>query len=95
MTMNLFAVQQNAKPDKESIRDLNFAVVELTTIQLTKLPLYHKISKTGTICFAKPGLTENFHIVNKAELSVTYVDFTKAKRVHERQTRPFVRRDTT
>jgi hypothetical protein len=89
----MFTVQQKAKLNRESIRDLNFVTVELTTIQLTKLPLYHKISKIGTICFAKPELTEDLYIVHM--LHVQYVHFTKAKRVHERQTRPFVRRDTT
>jgi hypothetical protein len=46
------------------------AAVKLTTVQVTKLPLWHKISKTD-ICFAKPVLTENLYIVHKAEFSVT------------------------
>jgi hypothetical protein len=39
-----------------NIRGLNLAVVKLTTVQVTKLPLYHKIRKLD-ICFAKPVLT--------------------------------------
>jgi hypothetical protein len=35
------------------------AVVELTTLQVTKLPLKHEIRKIEKICFAKPGLTED------------------------------------
>jgi hypothetical protein len=48
-----------------------FAAVKLKTIQVTKLPLYHKISKIGMICFAKPGLTEDLYIVQKQEFSIT------------------------
>jgi hypothetical protein len=40
MRMNAFAAQDKTKPDKENIRDLNLAVVKLTTV----LPLYRKIS---------------------------------------------------
>jgi hypothetical protein len=40
-------------------------VAKLTTVQVTKLPLWHEISKTGMICFAKPGLTEDLYIVQK------------------------------
>jgi hypothetical protein len=49
----------------------NLAVVKLMTIQVTKLPLYHKICKIGMICFAKPGLTEDFYKVQKKEFTVT------------------------
>jgi hypothetical protein len=37
--MNMFAVQDKAKPDIENISGLNLAVVKLTTVQVTKLPL--------------------------------------------------------
>jgi hypothetical protein len=46
-------------------------VVRLTTIQVTKLPLYHKMYKIDMICFAKPGLTEDLYIVQKEEFSIT------------------------
>jgi hypothetical protein len=39
MRMNMFAVQDKAKPDVENIRGLNLAVVKLTTVQVTKLQL--------------------------------------------------------
>jgi hypothetical protein len=35
----MFAVQDKAKPHIEYIRGLNLLVVNLTTVQLTKLPL--------------------------------------------------------
>jgi hypothetical protein len=47
------------KPDIENIRDLNLAVVKLTTVQMTRQPLQHKICKIGMICPAKPVLTED------------------------------------
>jgi hypothetical protein len=37
--MNMFAVQDKAKPDIENGRGLNLAVVKLTTVQVTELPL--------------------------------------------------------
>jgi hypothetical protein len=55
----------------ESTRDLNLAAAKRTTVQVTKLPLEHKISKIDMICFAKPGLTENLYIVLKEEFSIT------------------------
>jgi hypothetical protein len=39
MRMNMFEVWDKAKPDIENIRGLNLAVVKLTTVQVTKLPL--------------------------------------------------------
>jgi hypothetical protein len=33
--MNTFAVKVKAKPDIENVRDLNLAVVKLTTVQVT------------------------------------------------------------
>jgi hypothetical protein len=47
-----------AKPDTEIIRGLNLEVVNLTTVQVTKLPMWHKINKMGMIYSAKPRLTE-------------------------------------
>jgi hypothetical protein len=37
--MQIFAILDKAKPNKESIRDLNLAAVMHTTVQMTKLPL--------------------------------------------------------
>jgi hypothetical protein len=37
--MNLFAAQDNAKPDIENIWSLNLAAVKFTTVQVTKLLL--------------------------------------------------------
>jgi hypothetical protein len=42
-------------------------VVKLTTVQVTKLPLQHKICKMGMICSAKPILTEDLCLVQKEE----------------------------
>jgi hypothetical protein len=77
----------------ENIKGLNLEV-KLTTVQVT---LLHKVSKLGTICFGKPGLTEDLYIVQKEEFSgmlyVQYVHLTKAKRIHKRQTHSLVRED--
>jgi hypothetical protein len=59
------------KTDTENIRGLDLAVVKLTTVQVTRLPLKHKIRKIGMICFAKPVLTENLYTVQKEEFSIT------------------------
>jgi hypothetical protein len=37
--MNMFAVNDKAKPDTENVRGLNLAVVKLTIVQVTKLLL--------------------------------------------------------
>jgi hypothetical protein len=39
MGMNMFAVEDKAKPDIENIRGLNLSVVKLKMVQVTKLPL--------------------------------------------------------
>jgi hypothetical protein len=39
LRMDMFAVLDKAKLDIENIRGLNLAVVKLTTVQVTKLPL--------------------------------------------------------
>jgi hypothetical protein len=39
MRMNMFAVQDKAKPGTENIRGLNLAMDKLATVQVTKLPL--------------------------------------------------------
>jgi hypothetical protein len=49
----------------ENIRGLNLAVVKLTIVQVSKMPLYHKISKIDIVCFAKLGLTEDLYIERK------------------------------
>jgi hypothetical protein len=38
MRMDMFAAHDRAKPDTENIRGLNLAVVQLTTVLVTKLP---------------------------------------------------------
>jgi hypothetical protein len=47
------------------------AVVKLTTGQVTKLPLYHKIRKIGMVCSAKPVVTDDLCIVQRREFSIT------------------------
>jgi hypothetical protein len=69
--MNIFTVEDRAKPDIENIRGLNLAVVKLTAVQVAKLPLQHEIGKICMIYFAKPGLTEDLYIVHEEEFSVT------------------------
>jgi hypothetical protein len=39
MRMNMFSVNEKAKPDTENIKGLNLAVVKLTAVQVTQLPL--------------------------------------------------------
>jgi hypothetical protein len=39
MRMNMLATSDKEEPDTENIRGLNLAVVKLTTVQVTKLPL--------------------------------------------------------
>jgi hypothetical protein len=39
------------------------AVAKLTTVQVTKLPLKHKISKIGMIYSVKPELAEDLCVV--------------------------------
>jgi hypothetical protein len=46
------------------------AAVELPTVQVTKLPLQHKIRKVAMICFAKPVLTEDLYIEQVEEYSI-------------------------
>jgi hypothetical protein len=47
------------------------AVVKLTTVQVTKMPLQHKIRKIGMICSVKPVLTEDLCVVQGEEFSLT------------------------
>jgi hypothetical protein len=55
------------KPDIENIRGLNLAVVKLTTVQVTRQPLQHKIctSKIDMIYPTKPVLAEDLCVVQK------------------------------
>jgi hypothetical protein len=46
-------------------------VIKLTTVQVTKMPLEHKISKIGIICSVKPVLTEDLCVVQEEEFSIT------------------------
>jgi hypothetical protein len=59
------------KPDIENIRGLNLVAVRLTNVQVTKLPLQHKIRKIGMICSAKPVLAQDLCVVQKEEFSRT------------------------
>jgi hypothetical protein len=59
----MFTASGKAKPDTENRGGLNLATVKLTTVQVTKLPLKHKVNKIGMICFAKPRLTEDLYIL--------------------------------
>jgi hypothetical protein len=45
--------------------------VKLRTVQVTRLPWMHKISKMGTIYPAEPVLTEGLCVVHKEEFSKT------------------------
>jgi hypothetical protein len=56
-------------------RDLNLAVVKLTTVQMIRQPLQHQICKMDMICPAKPVLTEDLCIVQKEKFfyNVLYV----------------------
>jgi hypothetical protein len=44
------------------------AVVKPTTVQVTKLPLWHKIRKIGMICSLNPVLTEDLCVGQKEEM---------------------------
>jgi hypothetical protein len=59
------------KPDKENIRGLNLAVVKLSTVQVTKLPLRHKIRKIGIIYCVKLLLTMDLCVVQKEKFLIT------------------------
>jgi hypothetical protein len=47
----------------ENIPGLHLAVFKPTTVQVTKLPLEHKLRNIGMICSVKPVLTEDLCIV--------------------------------
>jgi hypothetical protein len=59
----------------ENIRDLNLAVVKLTTVQMIRQPFQHKICKMDMICPAKPVLTEDLCIFQKKKIfyNILYV----------------------
>jgi hypothetical protein len=80
------------KPDIENIRGLNLAVVKLTTVQVTKQPLQHKICTIDMICAVKPVLTQDLCVVQKQTifynmLYVRNVHLTKG-REYSKQTNP-------
>jgi hypothetical protein len=62
MRVTVFAAQGKAKPGAENVRGLNFVVVKLVIVQVTKLQLSHKMKEICMICFAKPGLIEGLYI---------------------------------
>jgi hypothetical protein len=61
-------VPKGYKSQRNQLRGLNLAVVKPMTVQVTKLPLLHKIRNIGMICFVKPVLTEDLCIVQKEEI---------------------------
>jgi hypothetical protein len=67
----MFPVQDKEKPGIENIGGLNLAAVKPNTFQMTKLPLWRKISEICMICCAKPILTKDFYKVQKEEFSIT------------------------
>jgi hypothetical protein len=77
-------VAPNRESTELAIRGLNLEVVKLTTVQVTRQPLQHKICKMGMICPAKPVLTEDLCVVQKQEffnnmLYVLNVHLTKGQ----------------
>jgi hypothetical protein len=66
----MFVVSDKAKPDTKNVRGLNLAEIKLTTVQVTKLPLQHKIRNVGMICFANPGLIEDLYLAHKEEFLI-------------------------
>jgi hypothetical protein len=46
------------------------AAVKLTTDQVIKLPLWHKIRKIYMIYFARPGLTEDLYVAQEEKMSI-------------------------
>jgi hypothetical protein len=81
---SVIAVQDKVKPDIENIRGLNLTMVKLTTDQVTRQPLQHKICKMGMICPAKTILTEDLCVVQKQKffynmLYVRNVHLTKGQ----------------
>jgi hypothetical protein len=88
------------KPHIENTRGLNWVVVKLTTIQVTKLPLYHKIHKIGMICSGKPVLIQDLYVVQKEDFSITccmceMCTWQNAEHIHNRRTHLLVREDVT
>jgi hypothetical protein len=61
-------------------------MVKLTTIEVTKLLLKHKISKVGVTCFAR----KNFQLHVMCTY-VRYVHLAKAKPIHKRRIHPVIR----
>jgi len=45
MTVKMFAILDEAKPNTRNIRDLNWAAVKRTTVQISKPPLYFSIGQ--------------------------------------------------
>jgi hypothetical protein len=67
----MFALYDKGKPDTECIRSLNLAMAKHTTVQVTKLPLYHEIRKISMSCSAEPVLTDDLCIVQEEKFSIT------------------------
>jgi hypothetical protein len=61
----MFALEDRAELGIQNIRSLHLAVVELMTVQVTKLSLWRKIREIGMLCVAKPVLTEDLYTVKK------------------------------
>jgi hypothetical protein len=67
------------KPDVENIRGLNLAVVRLATVQVTKLPLKHGISKIGIVYTGRGLLYSAKGRIFNNMLFVRYVHLTKGQ----------------
>jgi hypothetical protein len=59
------------KPVNINVRSLNLAAVRLTSVQVTNLPVYHKIRKKNVNCFTRPGQTVHAYVVRKENFLVT------------------------
>jgi hypothetical protein len=47
MKIHMFATSGKVKPNTEIVRGLIFAAVKRTTVQMTRLPLYHELHELG------------------------------------------------
>jgi hypothetical protein len=87
MRMSIFAAEAKGQPDTENIRDLKLGAVKLTTVQVTNLPLGHKLNKMGITCLAKHFVKGNSFDIT---LYVWHVNLTKAKPLNKTHTHPLI-----
>jgi hypothetical protein len=79
----------------ENIRGLNLVAIKLTAVQVTNLPLQHKICNTDMICSVKPVLTEDLCAAQKEDFFNNMLYARKAKHIHERQPHLLFGEDST